>query len=272
MITERTDAADLLGCATFEYHLNREGQRRFLQWSDAALILQLRSDEVLTDGRAFTERIHAADRRRLERAEAALLLEEDVMSLRLRLSVDHRFHTILLRGRVRERSGDAIVVGGFIVDLSWSDNQRTHTHLSRVDDHHILKSLQALFEQERVHLDEDLSLEELARRLRLSTHQMSEFLNRRLGLSYAELVNRYRVAEACRLLRERGELSLIEICYEAGFRSKGAFHTAFRQITGTTPLRFRQVATQSTPAPPLIQPSFISLYKARRQPIANLIS
>lgn len=165
MVTERTDAAELLGCATFEYHLNRAGQRRFLQWNDAALILQLRSDEVLTDGRALTERIHAADRRRLERAEAALLLEEDILSLRLRLSVDHRFHTILLRGRVRERRGDAIVVGGFIIDLSWSDNQRTHTHLSRVDDHHILKSLQALFEQERVHLDEDLSLEELAQRL-----------------------------------------------------------------------------------------------------------
>lgn len=146
MITERTDEADLLGCATFEYHLSREGMRRFTQWSDAALILQLRSDEVLTDGRAFTERIHTADRRRLERAEATLMLEEDVMSLRLRLSVHDHFHAILLRGRVRNRSVDGIVIGGFIVDLSWSDKQKTHTHLSRVDDHHILKSLQALFE------------------------------------------------------------------------------------------------------------------------------
>ena len=139
-------------------------------------------------------------------------------------------HILYLRG------GDAIV------DLYWSENQRTQTHLSGVDDHHILKSLQALFEQERVHLDEDLSLEQLARRLQLSTHQLSEFLNRRPGLSYTKLVNRYRVADACRLLRERGKLSLNEICYEAGFRSRGAFHTAFRQITGTTPLRFRQIS------------------------------
>ncbi len=258
------------GCVSFEYQLWHNGERQFTEWNDAARILQLCADEVLTDGRIFTERIHEADRRRLERAEASLFSGASYMGLRLRLSVDDRFHSILLRGCVRSRSTDYLIVGGLVVDLNWPESPRTQ-HLSRVDDRHILQSLKTLFEEERVYIDEDLSLDTLARRLHLSTHQMSEFLNRRLGLSYAEFVNRYRVAEACRLLRERPELSLIDICFESGFRSKGAFHTVFRQMTGTTPLHYRRLSATAMPERPLQEKSFLPLYKAGRQSVANAI-
>lgn len=272
-MTSVAKSAAYPGCAVFEYQLWNNGDRRFTEWNDAARILQLCADEVRADGRIFTERIHETDRRRLERAEASLLSGDATMSLRLRLSVDGRFRSILLRGCVRSRSTDHLIVGGLAVDLCWPENRtQSSTHLSRVDDQHILRSLRTLFEEERLYIDEDLSLDKLARRLHLSTHQMSEFLNRRLGVSYAEFVNRYRVAEACRLLRERPDLSLIDICFESGFRSKGAFHTVFRQMTGTTPRHYRRLPATAMPRRPLQEQSLFSLYKAGRQSVANMLS
>jgi AraC-like DNA-binding protein len=107
-----------------------------------------------------------------------------------------------------------------------------------------LKSKFALLDQlmthEKIYCDSRLQLEELAQRIDLSGPQLSELINRHLGNSYSGYINGLRVTEARRLLLERRDLSILDICYECGFSSKSSFNAVFKQETAMTPSDYRK--------------------------------
>ncbi|HVW29146.1 MAG TPA: AraC family transcriptional regulator [Polyangiaceae bacterium] len=87
------------------------------------------------------------------------------------------------------------------------------------------------------HLNEELSVVELASLVGLSTRQFSVFFRRAFGASPHQYVIAQRVAEAARLLHD-GESSVTEIAFRVGFCSQTHLSTAFRRVYGTTPLRY----------------------------------
>lgn len=87
------------------------------------------------------------------------------------------------------------------------------------------------------HLNEDLSVIELASLVGLSARQFSAFFRRAFGVSPHQYVIAQRVAEAARLL-DAGESSVTEIAFRVGFCSQTHLSTAFRRVYGTTPLRY----------------------------------
>lgn len=119
------------------------------------------------------------------------------------------------------------------------------SRLAQADVPSLIDELERLFARERVYLDQDICLDELARRLGLTPHAFSELLNRWVGVSYYEYVSRWRVAEACRLLTEPGTDTILQIGLKSGFRSKVAFHEAFRLFTGMSPGEYKKKAQQS---------------------------
>ena len=77
---------------------------------------------------------------------------------------------------------------------------------------------------------------------------LSLLINERTGMHFYDFVNRYRVEEAKRLLREsilRDELSILGIAYEVGFNSKSSFNTAFKKAAGITPSQYRNAYLRS---------------------------
>lgn len=91
-----------------------------------------------------------------------------------------------------------------------------------------------------IYKDPNLKLGDLARRMHITPHLLSQFLNDNLGRSFSAFVNEYRIGEACRIIAANDHLSLESIGYEVGFNSKSTFYTAFRKVTGTTPALFRE--------------------------------
>ena len=87
------------------------------------------------------------------------------------------------------------------------------------------------------HLNEELSVVELANVVGLSARQFSVFFRRAFGASPHQYVIAQRVAEAARLLDE-GVGSVTEIAFRVGFCSQTHLSTAFRRVYGTTPLRY----------------------------------
>jgi AraC-like DNA-binding protein len=86
----------------------------------------------------------------------------------------------------------------------------------------------------------DLTLGELSEALNESPHYVSQVLSQDLHTSFYDLLNRYRIGEAKRLLREAPDQTVLAIAMNVGFNSKSAFHAAFRRCTGTTPGEFRK--------------------------------
>jgi AraC-like DNA-binding protein len=107
------------------------------------------------------------------------------------------------------------------------------------DDFALAERLRDLFDSDHVHLDPDLTLEALAARAGANERDVSRVLSAVLGAGYHDVVRRYRVREAQRLLRDEPDFTVLRILYEAGFNSKSAFHRAFTDVAGMTPSEYR---------------------------------
>ncbi len=114
-----------------------------------------------------------------------------------------------------------------------------NSRLRGVDVDAALARLDALTTLERVQRDEDLRLETLAELLDLSSHQLSELINTRFGVGFSRYIREKRVEDACRLLLDQPQASVLSISMEAGFRSQSAFYAAFREIMSMTPAAYR---------------------------------
>lgn len=112
--------------------------------------------------------------------------------------------------------------------------------LSGVDTEAVMKQLSDLMEEEKIFTDEHLNLGALARRLNLNPHQLSEFINTRIGTGFSRYIREYRVEEAKRQLIKDSSASVLSIGLEVGFTSQSNFYTAFRDIVGIAPGEFRK--------------------------------
>ncbi len=106
----------------------------------------------------------------------------------------------------------------------------------------LVPKLVHLMEDEKLFLDPDLTLIDLAKKLNIHYNHLSRIINERFSLSYNDFVNKYRIEEAKKILSspEWKRQSVLEIMYETGFYSKSVFNTAFKKFTGMTPSAFRK--------------------------------
>jgi AraC-like DNA-binding protein len=104
-----------------------------------------------------------------------------------------------------------------------------------------VQRLTYIFQVEKIYRSARLSLDSLAERLGLQSHQLSAIVNSRLGKSFTELVADYRVEEVKKRLADPAEkANILNIAYDAGFGTKASFNRIFKDRTGLTPSEFRR--------------------------------
>lgn len=106
----------------------------------------------------------------------------------------------------------------------------------------ILEKLESVMDQGKFYLRDDASLSTLANALGATTHHLSQVLNESLQISFQDLLARYRIREACRMLRQEKyeQVKIENIATMVGYNSKSAFNTAFKRRTGLTPSDYRE--------------------------------
>jgi AraC-like DNA-binding protein len=109
----------------------------------------------------------------------------------------------------------------------------------------LLEKLEALMAAEKPWLENELTLTELATRVGISPHHLSQLLNADLGKTFFDYVNERRVAEVQRCLRDPAyaDQPILDIAVASGFNSKASFNAVFKQQTGMTPSAYRAAAT-----------------------------
>lgn len=103
----------------------------------------------------------------------------------------------------------------------------------------IASRLKELMIQEELFKNANLKLPDVAKRLNITPHRLSQILNDNLGTNFPSFINEFRVENAKLLLRENKVFSLEAIGYECGFNSKSTFYATFKKYVGTTPAKYK---------------------------------
>ena len=113
--------------------------------------------------------------------------------------------------------------------------------LSDVEMETILKQVTALFETEKIYLEPQLKIGEVAEMLNVSTHNISQTINLKTHQSFYDLVNGYRVNYFKNLLSdpENRKYTILALGFESGFNSKATLNRIFRQSQGVSPKEFQ---------------------------------
>ncbi|MCO6148356.1 AraC family transcriptional regulator [Flavobacterium sp. NRK1] len=99
--------------------------------------------------------------------------------------------------------------------------------------------LEHLINNEKVYLDNELTLEALAKKMRMPMHHLTQLFNVYLGENFNQYINKFRIEYACGLLVENdGSLSIEQIAFNSGFNSKVSFNRHFKNLTGYTPKEY----------------------------------
>jgi AraC-like DNA-binding protein len=84
-----------------------------------------------------------------------------------------------------------------------------------------------------------ISLEQIARAAFLSSYHFCRLFRKQMGITCSRYLSILRIRKAKELLSQT-ELSVTEICYEAGFNSLTHFERVFKKLEGVTPSAYRQ--------------------------------
>lgn len=103
----------------------------------------------------------------------------------------------------------------------------------------LLDQLAEMMTSEQAYLNPKIKLSQIAQAIDSTPHEVSQLINDRLGISFNQYINKFRVQAACRLLQSADHLTMEGIGKEAGFNSKSAFYLAFKTIMQQTPAQYK---------------------------------
>ena len=94
----------------------------------------------------------------------------------------------------------------------------------------ILIRLLHLMDNERIYLQSDLKLKDVAEELLISSNHLSQVINENLNKNFFDFVNSYRVKAAKEMIVDpsKQHLTILTIAFEVGFNSKSSFNSLFK--------------------------------------------
>ncbi len=131
---------------------------------------------------------------------------------------------------------DVAATRGSVNDTKYQTSPLDVARLSRIKE-----EVESYLAESKSFLEPNLSLADLASRLKMPPHYLSQVLSTEFGKGFYELIADYRVDQAKALLKDPAQMkrTVLEIAYDSGFNSKSVFNEAFRRRTGMTPRQFR---------------------------------
>lgn len=102
------------------------------------------------------------------------------------------------------------------------------------------ENLIKLLLENKIYKENNINLQRLAQKLDTTRHNASQIINEHFEMNFFELINKFRIKEAIKILQEdvHGSLNIIDVAYEVGYNNKVTFNKAFKKETSLTPSEF----------------------------------
>jgi AraC-like DNA-binding protein len=114
--------------------------------------------------------------------------------------------------------------------------------LAAAEEEGYVKKLKKVMDEKKPYLREELTLQDLADELAMTTHHLSMVLNIHFKQNFYTFINGYRVEDAKRKLADPHyrDHTILSIAFGSGFNSKTTFNEMFKKLTGKTPGEYRR--------------------------------
>jgi len=105
----------------------------------------------------------------------------------------------------------------------------------------IKSKLNGLMEEKQLYKNLDLTIDDISRELATNRTYVSQEIRRSFQCGFRDYRNRFRLEKAIELIRatNSGDLNLIAISEQAGFRNYGTFNLLFKKEYGLTPKQWK---------------------------------
>lgn len=120
------------------------------------------------------------------------------------------------------------------------DGVRKRSYITNLSMNEIDIRINDLLNNQKLYTDENLTLPLLASRMDITVHQLSEFINSMYKKNFSSLINEFRLKEAAEILEKHMDKSILEVAFEAGFKSKSSFNSLFKKHFNITPAEYRK--------------------------------
>ena len=132
-------------------------------------------------------------------------------------------------------------------EIYLSDERYSKSKLPKIKKEGIKIQILEYFKNKTPYFNSELSMQLLSEELRIPKHHLTEVLNTILDKNFFQFVNEYRVEAVKQKLSNinNNKFSIEAIGYDCGFSSKSSFFSVFKNITGQTPLQFKNSTLQS---------------------------
>lgn len=194
------------------------------------VVVQLKEDFL---GRDFMSRPEMAEIRLLfERAKSGISFygtTKEAVGLQLQAMADmENFDRLLallevLGTLARSEHYHMLNASGFALEVNGQDHERIGKIYSYVEKNFL----------------QEVHLEEAAGMANMTVPAFCRYFKRLTNRTFTKFVNEFRVAHACRMLRDDHQ-TIAAVSYESGFNNLSHFNKQFKAITGVSPRDYRK--------------------------------
>jgi AraC-like DNA-binding protein len=154
------------------------------------------------------------------------------------LSNNGLFVENLLPKHLKTEANDAVLENN-IEDVPPSVSKEHSIKEKPLDEHSLQQKekIDQYLQKSRAYANPNLSLNELAVKLKMPPHVLSKIINDGFGVNFFDFINGYRIQEFKKLVLDPRfkNQTFLAIAFEVGFNSKTAFNRSFKKITNQTP-------------------------------------
>ena len=114
------------------------------------------------------------------------------------------------------------------------------SQLSDVEELDLFVKFKTLLDEEKLYLDSDLKLVDVAHALNSNTSYLSKVINQQAGQNFQYMINEYRVNAFKEKVRETdfNRFTILSVANECGFKNKSTFYRVYKNFTGENPKQF----------------------------------
>lgn len=126
------------------------------------------------------------------------------------------------------------------------------SNLSEFTRKEIAENLLQTLKVYKPYLNEEITLEEVAKQLSVSRHHLSQSITESLETNFYDLINKCRVEEFVRIINADSSQNISEVFYQCGFKSRTTFYKYFKKHMGLNPTDYKYQIMQANDASKLV--------------------